>query len=71
MDPGFPAAAAGELAQRGASGAGSTGLGLDIARRAAEASGGTLTAVHFLQSRREVMLNSGGQPGRRNAVRGE
>jgi signal transduction histidine kinase len=40
--PGFPAAAAGELTQRGASGAGSTGLGLDIARRAAQASGGTL-----------------------------
>ncbi|MFC4059423.1 ATP-binding protein [Planomonospora corallina] len=29
--------------ERGASGAGSTGLGLDIARRTAEASGGTLT----------------------------
>jgi K+-sensing histidine kinase KdpD len=41
--PGFPAAATGELAQRGASGAGSTGLGQDIARRAAQASGGTLT----------------------------
>jgi signal transduction histidine kinase len=41
--PGFPAAATGELAQRGTSGAGSTGLGLDIARRAAQSSGGTLT----------------------------
>jgi signal transduction histidine kinase len=41
--PGFPAAATGELAQRGTSAAGSTGLGLDIARRAAETSGGTLT----------------------------
>ena len=38
--PGFPGAA---LARRGASTAGSTGLGLDIARRTAAASGGTLT----------------------------
>ncbi|MFI7597792.1 sensor histidine kinase [Actinoplanes sp. NPDC049681] len=36
--PGFPSGAL----QRGASGSGSTGLGLDIARRAAEASGGAL-----------------------------
>ncbi|MGW4943670.1 sensor histidine kinase [Actinoplanes sp. NPDC004185] len=36
--PGFPA----EALRRGASGSGSTGLGLDIARRAAEAGGGTL-----------------------------
>ena len=38
--PGFPDAA---LARRGTSTAGSTGLGLDIARRTAAASGGTLT----------------------------
>jgi signal transduction histidine kinase len=41
--PGFPAGSKGGLLQRGASGARSTGLGLDIARRAAVASGGGLT----------------------------
>jgi signal transduction histidine kinase len=39
--PGFPASQTTALT-RGASGSGSTGLGLDIARRAAEAGGGTL-----------------------------
>jgi signal transduction histidine kinase len=38
--PGFADA---DLVRRGASGSHSTGLGLDIARQAAEASGGTLT----------------------------
>jgi signal transduction histidine kinase len=37
--PGFPAA----MTARGASGTGSTGLGLDIARRVADAVGGSLT----------------------------
>lgn len=40
--PGFPASSTGGLLQRGTSGAGSTGLGLDVARRAADASGGNL-----------------------------
>ncbi|MCW2878855.1 MAG: integral rane sensor signal transduction histidine kinase [Sphaerisporangium sp.] len=41
--PGFPARPeAGDPLERGRSGAGSTGLGLDIARRTAEASGGSL-----------------------------
>jgi signal transduction histidine kinase len=38
--PGFAGA---DLVRRGASGGQSTGLGLDIARQAAEASGGALT----------------------------
>jgi signal transduction histidine kinase len=38
--PGFPAD---PVVERGASGAGSTGLGLDIVRRAAEAAGGQMT----------------------------
>lgn len=41
--PGFSARGAEEPMERGESGAGSTGLGLDIARRMAEASGGSLT----------------------------
>jgi signal transduction histidine kinase len=39
--PGLPA---GDVAERGRSGAGSTGLGLDIARRTAEGAGGAFTA---------------------------
>jgi signal transduction histidine kinase len=40
--PGFPASHTGVM-RRGASGGGSTGLGMDIARRAAEESGGSLS----------------------------
>ncbi len=42
VEDGGPGLPAGEATRRGASGAGSTGLGLDIARRAAERSGGGL-----------------------------
>jgi signal transduction histidine kinase len=42
VDDDGPGVAALDLVERGASGAGSTGLGLDIARRTAEATGGQL-----------------------------
>jgi signal transduction histidine kinase len=42
VDDGGPGLPAGWQARRGASGGGSTGLGLDIARRTAEAAGGGL-----------------------------
>ncbi|MGX4654986.1 ATP-binding protein [Micromonospora sp. SCSIO 07396] len=53
--PGIPAA----LVQRGASRAGSTGLGLDIARRAAQASGGRLDLGSGAQGGAVVTLRLG------------
>jgi signal transduction histidine kinase len=53
--PGFPG---GDPVRRGASGGGSTGLGLDIARQAAEASGGSLT-VRNTAAGAQVLLEFG------------
>jgi signal transduction histidine kinase len=58
-----------DLVERGASGAGSTGLGLDIARRTAESTGGRL-AIGRAQSggaRVELVLGGGGHAGPRDA----
>jgi len=54
--PGLPATGVG----RGASSIGSTGLGLDIARRAAEASGGALTLAQAPGGGALVRLDLGG-----------
>ena len=51
--PGLPGAA---VLARGASGAGGTGLGLDIVRRTAEAAGGTVTATNVPGARITVTL---------------
>jgi signal transduction histidine kinase len=61
--PGLPAGPAGALdpAGRGVSGGGSTGLGLDIARRAAEQSGGGLRSGAGPGTR--IVLDLGPQPG--------
>src|SRR5512146_2032534 len=58
--PGFPP---GGPVRRGLSGAGSTGLGLDIARRLAEESGGTLTIGQSPSGGGRVALSLGGPPG--------
>ncbi|WP_328989033.1 HAMP domain-containing protein [Kribbella sp. NBC_01245] len=54
--PGLPDV---DLVARGESGAGSTGLGLDIARRAAESSGGTLTAARSRLGGAQITLTLG------------
>ncbi|MFC4947437.1 sensor histidine kinase [Pseudonocardia sp. GCM10023141] len=60
--PGLPAGVA--VLQRGASNAGSTGLGLDIARRAAERSGGELRMGRSALGGLEVVLQLGPTVGR-------
>jgi signal transduction histidine kinase len=60
--PGFPGPAAGGLLRRGASGAGSTGLGLDIARRAADASGGDLILGNAPGGGAQVTVDLGPAP---------
>jgi signal transduction histidine kinase len=54
--PGF---GAGDPVQRGASGGGSTGLGLDIARQTAEASGGSLTVRNAEGGGAQVIIELG------------
>ena len=49
--PGFDATAV----ERGRSGGGSTGLGLDIARRTAEASGGAMDVISSGRGTEEVL----------------
>jgi signal transduction histidine kinase len=53
--PGLPA----EAAERGAAGSGSTGLGLDIARRTASASGGSMQVGAGVSGGAEVRLRFG------------
>ncbi len=60
--PGFPPAATGRVVQRGASSAGSTGLGLDIARRTATACGGALTLSQAPGGGAQVTLDLGAPP---------
>jgi signal transduction histidine kinase len=59
--PGFPDGP--EALRRGTSGQGSTGLGLDIARSTAEASGGQLRIARGLRGGGCVQLELGGATG--------
>jgi signal transduction histidine kinase len=52
----------GDPVRRGASGGGSTGLGLDIARQTAEASGGSLTARTGASGGGQVIIELGPPP---------
>ncbi len=60
--PGFPNSAMGKFLRRGASGTGSTGLGLDIARHAADASGATLILGAAPSGGAQVTLDLGPAP---------
>jgi signal transduction histidine kinase len=57
--PGFPAI---DAVRRGTSGAGSTGLGLDIARRTARSSGGDLTVARSPDGGARVVVDLGPSP---------
>jgi signal transduction histidine kinase len=59
----------GDPVRRGSSGGGSTGLGLDIARQAAEASGGSLTVQNGPAGAEVVIRLGPPQPARRTAGR--
>jgi signal transduction histidine kinase len=60
--PGFPNSAVGKFLRRGASGTGSTGLGLDITRRGADASGGALILGAAPSGGAQVTLDLGPAP---------
>lgn len=57
--PGFPDGSADRVLRRGSSSAGSTGLGLDIARRTAISSGGNLSLARSLSGGAQLTLELG------------
>ena len=59
---GFPAASGHRVLERGASSAGSTGLGLDIARRSAVGSGGSLVLERSPRGGAQVVVELGAAP---------